>query len=275
MLPTSRSSAASPSSPLCPSLSPSPSPSPSPSCSSAPAKAEAVPQSGDCSLPPARSGPDLVKVLITSGALRFGEFNTKSGRRTPYFINTAMLYYSHTWQTVMTSYVKCAHNHYGAALRCVYGHAYKGIPLCASFAMLWHQLTGHSIPFAFNRKETKSHGEQGSLLTPLASAAAPTGVVICDDVLTSGKSLHEAMAVLSSQQIHNVLGAVVLMDRQEQASTGASLSAKQAFEQQYQIPVLSLVKLDDIMATLAAEPDPEHHLAAIQAYQRHYGVSTK
>lgn len=245
----------------------------SPATGTSAAKGGEAPSGG--SRPAALSGPDLVNVLITSGALRFGEFTTKSGRVTPYFINTAMLYYSHTWQAVMASYVKCAHNHYGPALQCVYGHAYKGIPLCSSFAILWHQLTGNIIPFAFNRKETKSHGEQGSLLTPITTATATsptTGVLICDDVLTSGKSLHEAMTVLSTPPIHKVLGAVVLVDRQEQASTGASLSAKQAFEQQYNIPVVSLLRLDDIIATLAAGPDPGQHLAAIQAYQRNYGV---
>ena len=240
---------------------------------------------------------DLIKWLVDSSALRFGEFNTKSARATPYFIDTAKLYYSQAWSAMITSYVKCAYNHFGAKLTAVYGHAYKGIPLCASFALIWYQLTGQSISFMFNRKETKTHGEKGKILSPSflsshcpdpTSARHPgyPGLVICDDVLTSGQSLREAITVLSSyqktpsssQSPHvnpTILGAIVLVDRQEQSSTHPTMSAKQAIEHEYNIPVISLINLDEIIAELTAYTDPktQAHLQAIKAYQHSYGIS--
>lgn len=218
---------------------------------------------------------NLVRVLLDSGALQFGDFNTKSARRTPYFIDTSSLYQSLAWESIIKAYVYAAHHHISQPLDAVYGHAYKGIPLCASFSVLYSQITGKQCHFFFNRKEAKTHGEKGVILGK-TQLLKNKKIVICDDVLTSGKSLKEAISTLSDHHLHSIIAAVVLVDRQECSDTHPHISAKQAFEQDFQVPVINLITISEIITELIRtdEPTAKPHIESIQNYLNTYGITS-
>ncbi len=206
----------------------------------------------------------FLDLVTQNDILLFGEFTLKSGRLSPYFFNAGRFDHGALLASLAEFYARCIdYNIKGDFV--LYGPAYKGIPLAAATAIKLAELFGRDIPYSFNRKELKDHGEGGNIV-----GAPLTGdVVIIDDVITAGTSIRESVEIIKEQGA--VPKAVVIaVDRQERAD-GQRYSAVQAMEREFNIPVYSIVNLDDIVdysATSNHAPNPE----AIATYRRAYGA---
>lgn len=207
---------------------------------------------------------EFIEFAIRNQVLRFGEFTLKSGRISPYFFNSGLFnsgasiarlgrYYA---ETIMRSEL---------AFDILFGPAYKGIPLAVATAVAIAEHHGRDIPYTFNRKEAKDHGEGGIIV----GAALQGRVLIIDDVISAGTSVSESL-----QLIHAVgakpAGVVVALDRQERSH--GSLSAIQEVEQRHGIPVLSIITLDQIMSCMTGMSGMNGILERVQAYRRQFGV---
>jgi len=206
---------------------------------------------------------EFIDFSISCGALRFGGFLLKSGRMSPYFFNAGLFntgaklgklgqFYA---QTLLQSAI---------AIDVLYGPAYKGIPLVAATAIAYAKLTDSDIPYVFNRKEAKDHGEGGVLV----GADLSGKVMIVDDVITAGTSVRESIAIISSAHATPV-GVLCALDRQEKGEK--EVSAIQQVMSDYAIPVVAIVSLDTLVDYLA-ETGAEPEIVAIKAYQKQYGV---
>ena len=206
---------------------------------------------------------EFISYALACGVLKFGEFQLKSGRTSPYFFNTGLF-------NTGAQLGKLGHFYAQALLQAkikvdiLYGPAYKGIPLVSATSIAYAQITGDDIPFAFNRKEVKDHGEGGSLVgAPLIG-----NVIILDDVITAGTSVRESVEIIN--QAHATpAGVVIALDRQEKGLNDCS--AIQEVEAQFAMPVIAIITLANIIEYLIADADDEQ-LKAIQAYQSLYGI---
>jgi len=202
--------------------------------------------------------------VIASGALRFGEFTLKSGRSSPYFFNAGQF---DTGQAI--SHLS---RHYAAAIEesdiaydVLFGPAYKGIPLAVATSMALYDLYRYDMPFAFNRKEIKDHGEGGRLV----GAPLEGRILVIDDVISAGTSVRESFDIISAEGAE-MAGVVIALDRQERGI--GERSAIQEIEEQYGIPVIHIVCLADLIEYLHERGDMPEILDAILAYQRRYGA---
>ncbi len=209
----------------------------------------------------------LIRLALREGVLRFGEFTLKSQRVSPYFFNagafdngTALLELT----ALYAAGVQCFN--LLAQCDCLFGPAYKGIPLVAGVAIaLAH--AGHSLPYAFNRKTEKDHGEGGQLV-----GASLTGkrVLILDDVMTAGTALNEAVTIITNAG-GTPAAALLALDRMERGTTD-SLSAVQEASARYNIPIHALATLDDLLTFAQDDPACRTHAPAIADYRARYGV---
>src|SRR5262245_14820852 len=184
---------------------------------------------------------DFIAFCLEQGVLKFGRFVTKSGRTTPYFINVGLFNTGASLERLAQFYAKAILAS-GVQFDMLFGPAYKGIVLCASAAVALAR-EGRDVPFAFNRKEAKDHGEGGALIgAPLAGR-----VLIVDDVLTAGTAVRESLDVISSRGA-TPAGVVISLDRMERGS--GELSAIQEIEKRHGIPVVSIASLDDLVTWL-------------------------
>lgn len=207
---------------------------------------------------------EFIRFALERGALRFGEFTLKSGRLSPYFFNTGT-FDSGAALSDLGRYYADAIVASGLEFDVLFGPAYKGIPLGAAIAIALYRDHGRDVPFTFNRKEAKDHGEGGMLLgSPLAGR-----VLIVDDVISAGTSVGESMQIIGAAGARAV-GVMISLDRQERGK--GALSAAQEVEREHGIPVRSIVGLADILAYLEAQGDQAARLAAIAAYRAEYGV---
>ncbi|MGE0861655.1 MAG: orotate phosphoribosyltransferase [Gammaproteobacteria bacterium] len=207
---------------------------------------------------------EFIRFALERGALRFGEFTLKSGRLSPYFFNTGT-FDSGATLSDLGRYYADAIVASGLEFDVLFGPAYKGIPLGAAIAIALYRDHGCDVPFTFNRKEAKDHGEGGMLLgSPLAGR-----VLIVDDVISAGTSVGESMQIIAGAGARAV-GVMISLDRQERGK--GALSAAQEVEREHGIPVRSIVGLADILAYLEAQGDQAARLAAIAAYRAEYGV---
>jgi orotate phosphoribosyltransferase len=208
---------------------------------------------------------EFIAFAIASGVLRFGSFVTKSGRTTPYFLD-AGLFNTGGRLGQLAEFYADAIQASGLAYDVVFGPAYKGIALAAATAVALSR-RGRDVPYAFNRKEAKDHGEGGSVVgAPLAGR-----VLIVDDVMTAGTAVRESVAVIRAAGA-TPAGVAVCLDRMERGS--GALSAVQEVREHYGIPVIAIATLDDLIAYLEGTPQHEEALRAIAAYRRQYGVSS-
>lgn len=209
------------------------------------------------------SSRDFVAFACAKGVLRFGEFRTKAGRLSPYFFN-AGLFNDGDSLSQLSEFYADAIEASDVGFDMLFGPAYKGIPLAAGIAITLSR-RGRNVPFAFNRKEAKDHGEGGSLI----GAPMQGRVLIVDDVISAGTSVRESvdLIVAAGAQPCAVL---IALDRMERG-TGA-LSATQEVESSYGLPVISVACLEDLVAYLEGEPCMADSLAAIRAYRDTYGV---
>jgi len=207
----------------------------------------------------------FIEFALARQALRFGSFTLKSGRQSPYFFNTGV-FDSGTALAQLGQAYAAALVASGLAFDMIFGPAYKGIPLGAAVAIALAREHGRDVPFCFNRKEAKDHGEGGMTLgAPLAGR-----VVIVDDVISAGTSVNESVGIIRAAGAVPV-GVLISLDRQERGQ--GALSAAQEVEQKHGMPVLSIVTLADVRHFLAERGNAAQDLAAIDDYLSRYGAS--
>jgi orotate phosphoribosyltransferase len=207
---------------------------------------------------------EFIDLALELGVLRFGEFRLKSGRVSPYFFNAGLF---------NTGYAAArVGRYYAAAIAAsdikfdmLFGPAYKGIPLATLTAASLAEQQDIDVPYAFNRKEVKAHGEGGSIVgAPLAGR-----VLIVDDVITAGTAVREAYQIISAAGA-DVAGLIISLDRQERGQ--GALSAVQELKQSLDIPVLSIIRLNDLIDALEESAEHEKYLEPVLAYRKKYGV---
>lgn len=217
---------------------------------------------------------EFVDFLVKAGALRFGDFTTKSGRKTPYFINTGEFRTGSAITALATWYARAFTTEFGDSANNLYGPAYKGIPLCASTAMALFQQTGRDVSFTYNRKEAKDHGEGGVLVGD--SYKTLRNVVIIEDVITAGTSVRETLQILKGIQNAKVVGLLVSVDRREKLENGKSALAE--VQDEYGLKTASIINIDDIVAylenpaNLTALGQDNSLLERVHAYRHQWGA---
>ena len=221
-------------------------------------------------LPPSPLEQEFVQFALESGVLRFGEFKTKAGRLSPYFFNAGLFDDGAKLGRLAEFYARrLLRGDIGFDM--LFGPAYKGITLAAAVAVeLARQ--GRNVPFAYNRKEAKDHGEGGQLV----GAPVRGRVLIIDDVISAGTSVRESITMIRSAGAQPC-GVVIALDRQERATENgqdAPWSAVQYVSRQLGLPVAAVANLDDLLAYLRASAAPSlaAHAAPVQAYRERYGA---
>jgi orotate phosphoribosyltransferase len=207
----------------------------------------------------------FIEFAIEQGVLKFGEFQLKSGRISPYFFNAGLFNSGKAMAQLAKSYANAIVDA-GVDMDVLFGPAYKGIPLAATTAMALSQDFDRDTPYAFNRKEKKDHGEGGSLV----GAPLEGKILIIDDVMTAGTAIRETMDMMQAQPNAKPAGVIIAIDRQERGK--GELSATQEVAKDYGIPVISIVKLEQIIEYVSQKEEFKQHLPAIQAYRDQYGV---
>ncbi len=208
---------------------------------------------------------NFIRYVLDNGVLKFGEFQLKSGRISPYFFNTG-LFDTGSKLGQLGQYYAQALLQSGLPVDVLYGPAYKGIPLVSATAIAYAQLTKADIPFVFNRKEAKDHGEGGVLV----GAPLKGNVIILDDVITAGTSARESIDIISKNSAIPV-GILIALDRQEKGINDISII--QELKQNFNLPVISIITLSDIVEYLKFDSENENLVDAINEYQQAYGAS--
>ncbi|PHN34686.1 orotate phosphoribosyltransferase [Pseudomonas amygdali] len=207
---------------------------------------------------------DFIRFAIDRGVLRFGEFTLKSGRTSPYFFN-AGLFNTGSALAQLGRFYAAAVVESGIAFDVLFGPAYKGIPLASAAAVALAEHHDRDLPWCFNRKEAKAHGEGGSLVgSPLTG-----NVLIIDDVITAGTAIREVMQIIKDQDA-TAAGVLIALNRQERGN--GELSAIQEVERDFGIPVVSIVSLNQVLEFLADDPQLKQHLPAVEAYRAQFGI---
>ena len=207
---------------------------------------------------------DFIDLCVRLGVLRFGSFTLKSGRQSPYFFNAGLFNTGAAIGAVGRAYAAALAS---SDLRfdMLFGPAYKGIPLVTVTAAALVEVAGRNLPFAFNRKEAKDHGEGGNIVgSPLSG-----GVLIVDDVITAGTAIRESIDIIKNAGAKPA-GVLLALDRQERAPE-SRLSAVQEVRERYGIPVVSVVNLADLMHHVSLQ-GREDDLQRMQAYRERYGL---
>ena len=206
---------------------------------------------------------EFIQFALETGVLRFGEFTLKSGRKSPYFFN-AGLFNTGGALARLGRYYAQAIVESGIAFDLLFGPAYKGIPLAAVTAAALYDHHDRDVGWAFNRKEAKDHGEGGVIVGhPLEGR-----VLIIDDVITAGTAIRESMAIIEAQGAEPA-GVVIALDRQERGQ--GERSAIQEVEQDFQIPVAAIARLEHLVEYLREQKEDDL-VATIEAYRAAYGV---
>lgn len=209
----------------------------------------------------------FIQLALARRALRFGQFTLKSGRESPYFFNAGLFSDGEAIAVLGRCYA-AAITSSGLPFDMLFGPAYKGIALAASTAAALFDHHGRNVPYAFNRKEAKTHGEGGQLI-----GASLTGrVLVIDDVVTAGTAVRESLELIRAAGAQPV-GCVFALDRQERGR--GELSATQEIEREHGLKCLSVLTLADLIEALSQPGGPSisaAELAALKAYRQHYGV---
>ena len=207
---------------------------------------------------------EFIDFALELGVLRFGEFTLKSGRVSPYFFNAGQFNTGYA-AARLGRYYAAAIAASGVKFDMLFGPAYKGIPLAALSAASLAEHQNIDVPFAFNRKESKAHGEGGNIV----GAPLEGKVLIVDDVITAGTAVREAYQIISAAGAE-VAGLAISLDRQERGQ--GALSAVQELRQSLEIPVISIVELSDLINILEESKEYEEFLGPVVEYRKKYGV---
>ena len=207
---------------------------------------------------------EFIDLSLELGVLRFGEFTLKSGRVSPYFFNAGLFNTGYAAAKLGRFYATAVAES-GIDFDMIFGPAYKGIPLVALTAAALAEHHGIDVSYAFNRKEAKAHGERGSIV----GAPLQGKVLIIDDVITAGTAVREAYQIIVGAGAE-IAGLLISLDRQERGK--ASLSAVQELRAALGIPIVSIVRLGDLVETLEESRDYAEYLEPVLTYRRKYGV---
>ena len=207
---------------------------------------------------------DFIELCAGIGALKFGEFKLKSGRLSPYFFNAGLFSHGAAIAALGRAYA-AALSGSGLAVSMLFGPAYKGIPLVTAAAAQLAERHQMDLPFAFNRKEAKDHGEGGNIVgQPLQGR-----VLIVDDVITAGTAIRESIDIITRAGA-TPAGVLIALDRQERGQEG-DLSAVQEVRREFRIPVISIINLADLMHHMS-KTGRSGDLAAMKSYRDQYGT---
>lgn len=214
----------------------------------------------------------FVDFALQEGVLRFGEFMTKSGRLSPYFFNAGLFNHGASVGRLGQFYAQALVNA-GIDFDMLFGPAYKGIPLATTTAMALSAhsaMAGRSVPFAFNRKEAKDHGEGGTLVgAPLRGK-----VVIIDDVITAGTSVNESVDIIRAAGAEPV-AVLIALDRMERAGHDEELSLNSAVQDvalRHGMPVVAIATLENVLSVIRDRPEFAEHEPAVLTYHERYGI---
>jgi orotate phosphoribosyltransferase len=213
---------------------------------------------------------NFIQFALEANVLSFGEFKTKAGRLSPYFFNAGGFNDGARLSALGRYYAKALQES-GLQYDMLYGPAYKGITLAAATAIALAD-AGRNVPYAYNRKEAKDHGEGGSLV----GAPVKGKVVIIDDVISAGTSVRESVKLIRDAGAEPA-AVLIALDRMEKSGTATEIgdkSAVQAVEQEFGLPVVAIANLSDLMAflTSSSNADLTNYLPAVKAYREKYGI---
>jgi orotate phosphoribosyltransferase len=206
---------------------------------------------------------DFIRFAVQQKVLCFGEFKTKAGRLSPYFFNAGLFNDGTTLRNLSQFYAQAILAS-EVPFDMLFGPAYKGIPLAAGTSIALAE-QGRNVPYCYNRKEAKDHGEGGTTV----GAALHGRVLIIDDVISAGTSVRESIELIRAAGAQPC-GVVIALDRMERGQS--KLSATQEVRRNYGIPVVSIVTLDDLLSYLHSEAGMMQNVAAVQSYRERYGV---
>ncbi|WP_369309272.1 orotate phosphoribosyltransferase [Providencia rettgeri] len=207
---------------------------------------------------------DFIELAMKKQVLKFGEFTLKSGRKSPYFFNAGLFNTGRDLALVGRFYAQALQE---SAIACdvIFGPAYKGIPIATTMAVALAEHHDIDMPYCFNRKEAKDHGEGGMLVgSPLQGR-----VLVVDDVITAGTAIRESMEIIKQQKA-TLNGVLLCLDRQEKGK--GEISAVQEVERDYGCKVHSIITMNDLITYLSEQEGMEVHLAAMKAYREQYGI---
>ena len=217
---------------------------------------------------------EFIEFMIDCNVLKFGDFVTKSGRKTPFFVNTGFYRTGSQLRRLGYYYAEAIHNKYGFDFDVLFGPAYKGIPLSVAAAMAIDEKYGREIRYCSNRKEVKDHGDKGILLgSPIQDGDK---VVIIEDVTTAGTSIQETLPILKAQGNVDVIGLVVSVDRMERGQ--GTKSALTEIQENYGIQTTAIVSMQEVVEHLYNQPYKDKIIiddalkTAIDGYYEQYGV---
>jgi len=204
------------------------------------------------------------ELAMAQGNLKFGKFTLKSGRISPYFFNAGGFDDGRSLETLSDCYAQAILDS-GVAFDMLFGPAYKGIPLAAGIAIMLNASHQRNMPFAYNRKEAKDHGEGGTMV----GAELKGNVLITDDVISAGTSVRESINWIQ-QAGANACGVAIALDRQERGQ--GEKSAAQEVEEEFGIPVIAIAGLDDLIEFLESQSVANIDIGAIRRYRNDYGI---
>jgi orotate phosphoribosyltransferase len=207
---------------------------------------------------------EFIDFAISAGVLRFGEFTLKSGRTSPYFFNAGLFNTGEHLARLGRFYAQ-AITESGIGFDVLFGPAYKGIPLAAAASIALADHHDHNVPWCFNRKEAKDHGEGGNLV----GAVLDGRILVIDDVITAGTAIRESVDIIQAAGA-TLSGVVIALDRQERGA--GRQSAIQEVEQAYGITVTSIITLEDLLEYLLEQSGQDEAVTSIAAYREAYGV---
>lgn len=211
------------------------------------------------------SSQEFIEFALKKQVLQFGEFKTKAGRLSPYFFNTGLFNDGESLMRLGMFYAKSIEAS-KISFDMLYGPAYKGIPLVTSIVIAFASM-GRNVPFAFNRKEKKDHGEGGIIIgTPLKGQ-----VLIVDDVISAGTSVNESVELILEEGA-TPSGIAISIDRQEKGS--GALSALEEIKETHHLPICYLTSLKEIMHFIETNETYTSYMGAMRAYQKEYGIKT-
>ncbi|WP_279085264.1 orotate phosphoribosyltransferase [Gilliamella apis] len=208
---------------------------------------------------------EFIEFALNRQALKFGEFTLKSGRKSPYFFN-AGLFNTGKDLALLGRFYAAALMDANLQYDVIFGPAYKGIPIVSSTVVALSEHHNVDVPYCFNRKEAKDHGEGGNLV---GSSIYQQRVMLVDDVITAGTAIRESMRILEDNQ-SKLAGVLICLDRQEKGR--GELSAIQEIKQTYNCDVISIITLDDLIQYLYRDPSRKDQVVQVEAYRSEYGI---
>ncbi len=208
---------------------------------------------------------EFIEFALEKQVLKFGEFTLKSGRTSPYFFNAGLFNTGRDLARLGRFYAAALEDA-GIDYDVLFGPAYKGIPIATTTAVALADHHNKDVPYCFNRKEKKAHGEGGTLV----GSELKGKIMLVDDVITAGTAIRESMEIIADNGA-DLSGVLIALDRQEKGK--ADLSAIQEVERDFGTKVISIVKLADLISYLEAKGTMDEHLAAVKAYRDQYGIA--